>query len=125
MAEPNGAVRPYTPTALPSVAARALAFVAIIVGGVCGGLIAFALADLQCGSDDGRAEIVLPAPPPERTGPAPSPEDPSQPDDDGCTIISGLAGLLGAAASAGAVSVIVVLVLRAMGEWRRDLMPDG
>lgn len=36
------------PTALPSVAARALAFVSIIVAGVCGGLIGFAFVDLQC-----------------------------------------------------------------------------
>ncbi len=124
MPEPHGVVRPYTPTALPSVAARALAFVAIIVGGICGGLIAYAITDLQCGSDDGRTEIVLPAPPSGRAGSEVPPESPEQEADDGCTIISGLAGLLGATASAGAVSVIVVLVLRAMGEWRRDLPPD-
>ncbi len=120
MAEPRPVARPYSPTALPSVTARALAFVAIVVGGICGGLIAFAITDLQCGSDDGRAEVVLPGPPGERTTP---PAPPSN--DEGCTLITGLAGLAGATASAGAVSVVVVLVLRAMGEWRRDLAPDG
>ena len=36
------------PTALPSVRARALAFVAIVLGGVCGALIGFSVVDLQC-----------------------------------------------------------------------------
>lgn len=40
-----------TPTALPSVRARALAFASIVVAGICGGLIGFAFVDLQC--DDG------------------------------------------------------------------------
>ena len=52
--------RPYSPTALPPVGARVLAFVAIIVGGLCGGLIGWSFVDLQCdgeqqargGSDD-------------------------------------------------------------------------
>ena len=35
-------------SALPSVAARVIAFAAILVGGACGGLIGFALVDLQC-----------------------------------------------------------------------------
>lgn len=35
-------------TALPSVRARALAFVAIAVGGGCGGLIGWAFVNLQC-----------------------------------------------------------------------------
>ena len=38
-------------TALPSVFARALAFGAIIVAGVCGGLIGYAFVDLQCEGD--------------------------------------------------------------------------
>ena len=120
MPEPRPVARPYSPTALPSVAARALAFVAIIVGGICGGLIAYAITDLQCGSDDQRAQVVLPGPPGERPA-AP----PTSGEDEDCTLVTGLAGLAGATASAGAVSVIVVLVLRAMGEWRRDLAPDG
>ena len=36
------------PTALPSTQARALAFTAILVAGLCGGLIGFSVADLQC-----------------------------------------------------------------------------
>jgi hypothetical protein len=38
----------YAPSALPSTGARVLAFVAILVGGLCGGLIGFGVADLQC-----------------------------------------------------------------------------
>src|SRR5437899_6816622 len=36
------------PSALPSVGARALAFVAIVVAGVCGGLIGYAIVHVQC-----------------------------------------------------------------------------
>jgi hypothetical protein len=35
-------------SALPSIGARVVAFLAIVVGGVCGGLIGFALVDIQC-----------------------------------------------------------------------------
>lgn len=35
-------------SALPSVRARALAFVAILVAGACGALIGWAFVDLQC-----------------------------------------------------------------------------
>jgi hypothetical protein len=38
----------YAPTALPSTGARVLAFVAILVGGLCGGLIGYGFTDLQC-----------------------------------------------------------------------------
>ena len=41
----------YAPTALPGTGARVLAFVAILVGGLCGGLIGYAFADLQCSGD--------------------------------------------------------------------------
>lgn len=41
----------YAPTALPSTGARVLAFVAILVGGLCGGLIGYGFADLQCTGD--------------------------------------------------------------------------
>ena len=92
-------MRAYTPTALPSVGARALAFGAIVVGGACGGLIAYAITELQCGPDDGAR-------------------------DSGCTLISGTAGLLGAIACALGVAVVAVLVLRAMAEWRRNLEPE-
>ncbi len=41
----------YAPTALPSTGARVLAFVAILVGGLCGGLIGYGFTDLQCADD--------------------------------------------------------------------------
>lgn len=41
----------YAPSALPSATARALAFVSILVGGLCGGLIGWAFVDLQCEDD--------------------------------------------------------------------------
>ena len=43
----------YAPSALPSTGARVLAFVAILVGGLCGGLIGWAFVDLQCTGDCG------------------------------------------------------------------------
>lgn len=42
----------YAPSALPSTFARALAFVSILVGGLCGGLIGWSLVDLTCEGDD-------------------------------------------------------------------------
>lgn len=36
-----------------------------------------------------------------------------------CTTASGVAGVVGALVAAGGVAVVAVLVLRAMGEWRR------
>ena len=47
--EPGG--DDYAPTSLPSRGARLLAFVAIVVGGVCGGLIGYGVADVQCEGD--------------------------------------------------------------------------
>jgi hypothetical protein len=41
----------YAPSSLPPAGARALAFVAILVGGLCGGLIGYGFADLQCSGD--------------------------------------------------------------------------
>ena len=41
----------YSPSALPSTGARVLAFVAILVAGLCGGLIGYAVVDLQCEGD--------------------------------------------------------------------------
>lgn len=38
----------YAPTALPSTGARILAFAAILVAGVCGGLIGYAFVSIQC-----------------------------------------------------------------------------
>jgi predicted lipid-binding transport protein (Tim44 family) len=48
---PSGA--DYAPTALPSTGARVLAFVSILVGGLCGGLIGWSLVDIQCEGDCG------------------------------------------------------------------------
>jgi len=95
--------RSYAPNALPSVGARVLAFVAILVGGLCGGLIGWSVTDLQCGPDRGTAAADAPH------------------DDSGCQTWSGVGGLVGAMAGAGGTGVVSVLVLRAMAEWRRDL----
>ncbi len=38
----------YAPSALPSTGARVLAFAAILLAGLCGGLIGYAVIDLQC-----------------------------------------------------------------------------
>ena len=38
-------------SALPSPLARAVAFVAVLVAGVAGGLIGYALVDIQCSGD--------------------------------------------------------------------------
>jgi hypothetical protein len=37
----------YAPTSLPSTSARVLAFAAILVAGLCGGLIGYGVADVQ------------------------------------------------------------------------------
>ncbi len=42
---------PYAPSALPSTGARVLAFAAILLAGLCGGLIGYAVVDLQCSGD--------------------------------------------------------------------------
>jgi hypothetical protein len=47
----SDSARPYTPTALPPVLARALAFAAILIAGLCGGLIGWSVIDLQCAPD--------------------------------------------------------------------------
>jgi hypothetical protein len=99
--------RPYRPTALPSVQARALAFVAILIGGLCGGLIGYAFTDLQCGSERPANASVE-----------------SKDDDSGCDGWSGLGGVTGAVVGAGGTGIVAVLVLRAMAEWRRDLDVD-
>ena len=46
-------------SALPSTTARVLAFASILVGGLCGGLIGYAVPDLQCTSGCGGAEAGL------------------------------------------------------------------
>lgn len=42
-------------SAIPPVAARAIAFTVILLGGLAGGLIGYALVDLQCDGDCGIA----------------------------------------------------------------------
>jgi hypothetical protein len=41
----------YAPNALPPVGARVLGFVAILIAGLCGGVIGYAFVDLQCSGD--------------------------------------------------------------------------
>jgi hypothetical protein len=45
----------YAPTSLPSTGARVLAFAAILLGGLFGGLIGYGITDIQCGHDCSRA----------------------------------------------------------------------
>jgi hypothetical protein len=47
MDRPPPASDDYSPTALPSTGARVLAFAAILVAGLCGGLIGYGVADVQ------------------------------------------------------------------------------
>ncbi|MDY7101366.1 MAG: hypothetical protein S0880_09280 [Actinomycetota bacterium] len=47
------APRPGGGTAAPPLVARIVAFVAIVVAGLCGGLIGYAVMDLQCSGDCG------------------------------------------------------------------------
>lgn len=57
-AAPDGRTRaggPELAPALPSPLARALAFLAIAAAGVCGGLIGYAVVDLQVSGDGGAA----------------------------------------------------------------------
>lgn len=81
---PGGPDRPLS--ALPSPLARAVAFVAIVLAGLAGGLIGSALVELQCEGD--------------------------------CALPRGLGILVGAVVAAGGMSIVAVLVLRALGEWR-------
>lgn len=108
--------RPYRPTALPSTGARFLAFLAILVGGLCGGLIGWSVTDLQCGGDE--TTIIVDADSPTSTSIAPAGDGA---EDDDCTAWNGAGGLLGAAVGAAGTAVVAVLVLRAMAEWRTDL----
>ena len=73
-------------SALPSPAARAAAFAAILVAGVAGALIGYSLVELQCTGD--------------------------------CAVPLGLGILIGAVVTAGGMSIVAVLFLRALGEWR-------
>lgn len=46
------------PSALPSVQARAVAFVAIIVAGLCGALIGYGIVDVSCTGNCGGASGI-------------------------------------------------------------------
>lgn len=73
-------------SALPSRLARAVAFASIVLAGLAGGTIGYALVDVQCAGDCGAA--------------------------------SGVGMFIGSVSFAGGMSVVAVLGLRAMGEWR-------
>ena len=73
-------------SALPSPAARAIAFASIILGGVAGGLIGYSLVRVQCTGE--------------------------------CGVERGLGAFIGAVVAAIGMSIVAVLVLRAIGEWR-------
>lgn len=73
-------------SALPSPAARAAAFAAIILGGLAGGLIGYSLVRVQC---DGE-----------------------------CGVERGVGAFSGAILAGIGMSVVAVLVLRAVGEWK-------
>ena len=87
-ARPGAASAPTAsaPTALPSVGARVLAFLAILLAGAAGAFIGYAFMDLQCTGD--------------------------------CTVRAGIGAVVGGLVFAGGTAVVVVLTLRAMGEWR-------
>jgi hypothetical protein len=74
-------------SALPSPAARVAAFVAILLGGLAGGLIGYTLVKLQCHGS--------------------------------CAAPKGIGTLVGAVVAAAGMSIVAVLVLRAVGEWRQ------
>jgi hypothetical protein len=119
---PLPSARPYTTTALPSTSARLLAFVAILVAGLCGGLIGWSVTDLQCGSEDRPAlrsslsTTTTSANSITAVGP-----DTGTGVDHGCATWSAVGGFVGAVTGAGGVGIVSVLVLRAMAEWRRNL----
>jgi len=74
-----------TVSALPSVGARVLAFLAILIGGTAGGVIGYAFVDLQLTGDS--------------------------------SLWAGLGAFFGAVVAALGTAVVVILTLRAMGEW--------
>ena len=73
-------------SALPSPGARAAAFIAILLGGLAGGLIGYSLVRVQCSG--------------------------------GCGTQRGLGAFVGAVLAAIGMSIVAVLVLRAVGEWK-------
>ena len=73
-------------SALPAPTARLAAFVAILLGGLAGGLIGYTLVKLQCHGT--------------------------------CAAQRGVGALVGAVIASLGMSVVAVLVLRALGEWK-------
>ena len=73
-------------SALPAPTARLAAFVAILLGGLAGGLIGYTLVKLQCHGT--------------------------------CAAQRGIGALVGYIIAALGMSVVAVLVLRALGEWK-------
>ena len=73
-------------SALPAPTARLAAFIAILLGGLAGGLIGYTLVKLQCHGT--------------------------------CAAQRGIGALVGAIIAALGMSVVAVLVLRALGEWK-------
>ena len=73
-------------SALPSVRARIMAYIAILLGGLAGGFLGYAVVDLQSDQPHGVAQ--------------------------------GIGILVGSICMAGGMSIVSVLVLRALGEWR-------
>ena len=82
---PTAPTASTTVSALPSVGARVLAFLAILIGGTAGGVIGYAFVDLQVTGDS--------------------------------SLWAGLGALFGAVIAALGTAVVVILTLRAMGEW--------
>ena len=56
--DPGGVDSSGSLSALPSSGARVLAFIAILVGGLCGGLIGYGFVDLQCTGDCDTATAI-------------------------------------------------------------------
>jgi putative effector of murein hydrolase len=73
-------------SALPSTTARIVAFCSIVLAGLAGGTIGYALVSVQCVDD--------------------------------CAVPMGIGMLIGSSSFALGMSVVAVLGLRAMGEWR-------
>jgi len=88
-----GSVRPELPSAAPSTGARLLAVAAIVVAGICGGLIGFALFDLEVSGQEGAGS-------------------------GGSGAGGAIGALVGAVVAAVGVAIVAVLVLRAMTEWQ-------
>lgn len=93
-----------------------LAFIGIIAGGICGMFVGWKFTEIQCGGTErvvmlGRARQYEP---PQSTAI-------DQDSGSGCQLIIAGGTIAGAAIGASGIAVVSVLVLRAMGEWRKEL----